>query len=571
MDLTLDKPKSFPILLVEDNPGDARLVEEMLRDVASTDFDVFHVERLAEAREKLMQNGSGCVLLDLSLPDANRLEALMQLRAAAPDVPIVILSGLQDELLAVKAVQEGAQDYLIKGRVDGDSLGRSISYAIERKQSEMVLARKAMHDGLTGLPNRALFLDRLIHAAAWSKRHDSTFCVMFIDLDRFKLINDSLGHEVGDEVLIEVAHRLGTALRNSDTAARFGGDEFIVLCEDISDEQQAIRVADRIINAIEQPLELVNDTMFVSASIGIVVASGTDVDEPEALIREADAAMYRAKKRGVRCELFDNDLRSRVAERQGVEQGLEEALERDEFKVLYQPQIDLQSGEIVGVEALVRWDHPERGLLAPSEFLWLAEETGLIIPIGTSVLKEALRQAEHWRASRPEKELQISVNLSGRQHGDPQLLEVVERALQETSTDPGRLCLEITETVLMEDVDSTFDTLTQLKQLGVKLSVDDFGTGYSSLSSLKRFPIDSLKVDRSFVAGLGEGRGSEDAAIVTAVISLAHTLGLTAIAEGVETADQLEQIKALDCDVAQGFYFARPRPATVIDELLGSE
>jgi two-component system cell cycle response regulator len=283
------------ILLVEDNPGDARLVREMLGDVTSNEFDVQHVERLAEARERLMRNGTGCVLLDLSLPDANRLEALMQLRAAAPDVPIVILSGLQDELLAVKAVQEGAQDYLIKGRVDGEALGRSISYAIERKQSEMELSRRTMHDPLTGLPNRALFLDRLVHAVAWSRRHQSTLSVMFIDLDRFKLINDSLGQEVGDKVLLEVASRLSSTLRGSDTAARFGGDEFCVLCEDITDEQQAVQVADRMIKDLEQPIELDSDTTFVAASVVIVVASGQNVSDPEELVREADAAMHRAK------------------------------------------------------------------------------------------------------------------------------------------------------------------------------------------------------------------------------------------------------------------------------------
>jgi diguanylate cyclase (GGDEF)-like protein len=571
LDLTMNKLKTFPILLVEDNPGDARLVREMLGDVASTEFDVHHVERLAQARERLMHNGTGCVLLDLSLPDANRLEALMQLRAAAPDVPIVILSGLQDELLAVKAVQEGAQDYLIKGRVDGESLGRSINYAIERKQSELELARRAMHDPLTGLANRALFLDRLIHAVSWSRRHRSTFSIMFIDIDRFKLINDSLGNETGDQVLVEVARRLGAALRGSDTAARFGGDEFIVLCEEISDEQQAVRVAERIMKGLEKPLELESDTMFVTASMGIVVASGVDVEDAEALIREADEAMFRAKKRGVRCELFDTELRTRVVERQEMERKLREAVEKQEFRVLYQPQIDLRTGEILGVEALVRWDHPERGLLAPADFIWLAEETGLIVPIGSWVLKEALGQAQKWRAARPDKPLRLCVNLSARQHSDPNLIDLVRESLEETGTDPSTLCLEITETVMMQDVETSFQTLRALRELGVGLSVDDFGTGYSSLGSLKRFPVDSLKVDRSFVAGLGNGRGSEDAAIVTAVISLAHTLGLTAVAEGIESADQLEQLRALDCDIAQGFYFARPRPATVITELLGAE
>jgi diguanylate cyclase len=571
MDLTMNKRSNAPILLVEDNPGDARLVREMLNGGSSREFNVTHVERLAEARAELIQNlGTECVLLDLSLPDARRLEALMQLRAAAPEVPIVILSGLQDELLAIKAVQEGAQDYLIKGRVDSDQLGRAISYAIERKQSERSLEHKATHDPLTGLPNRVLFMDRLTHALAWARRHDTTFAILFIDLDKFKLINDSLGHETGDQVLIEVGCRLDDALRSSDTAARYGGDEFIVLCEDIKDDQQAIRIAQRIIDSLEAPLSLDSDNTFVTASIGVVVAGSDSNADPEMLIREADSAMYRAKKRGVRCELFDNDLRARVAERREIERDLREAIEKQQFRVLYQPQVDLRSGKVVGVEALVRWDHPQRGLLSPADFLSLAEETGLIVPIGNWVLEESLRQAEIWRSARPDSDFQISVNLSAPQHEDPNLVRNIEAALAMTGTDPSNLCLEITETVVMKDVDATLKVLEALKRLGAKLSVDDFGTGYSSLTSLRRFPVDSLKVDRSFVSGLGNGHVPEDAAIVTAVISLAHNLGLTAVAEGIETAEQLAELRAMDCDMAQGFYFARPRPAAAIGEMLGA-
>jgi diguanylate cyclase (GGDEF)-like protein len=570
VDLTVSKPTNSPILLVEDNPGDARLVREMLNGGATRDFDVIHVERLAEARTELIQNvGTECVLLDLSLPDARRLEALMQLRAAAPEVPIVILSGLQDELLAIKAVQEGAQDYLIKGRVDSDQLGRAINYAIERKQGERQLEHKATHDQLTGLPNRVLFMDRLTHALAWSRRHDTTFAILFIDLDRFKLINDSLGHETGDQVLIEVAKRLDDALRSTDTAARYGGDEFIVLCEDIADERQAITIAERIVESVEKPLSLEDDNAFVTASVGVVVASDSNTD-PEILIREADSAMYRAKKRGVRCELFDNDLRARVVERREIERDLREAIEKEQFRVLYQPQIDLRTGEVMGVEALVRWDHPRRGLLSPADFLSLAEETGLIVPIGNWVLQESLRQAEQWRRAKPDGDFQISVNLSAPQHEDPNLIRNVETALAMTGTDPSHLCLEITETVVMKDVDATRKVLESLKGLGTKLSVDDFGTGYSSLTSLRSFPVDSLKVDRSFVSGLGDGHVAEDAAIVTAVISLAHNLGLIAVAEGIETPEQLSALREMDCDMAQGYYFARPRPAAAIGELLGA-
>jgi diguanylate cyclase (GGDEF)-like protein len=571
MDLRLGDHTSAPILLVEDNPGDARLVREMLHGGSSREFNVTHVERLADARAELIQNvGTECVLLDLSLPDAQRLEALMQLRAAAPEVAIVILSGLQDELLAIKAVQEGAQDYLIKGRVDSDQLGRAINYAIERKQGERGLEHKATHDPLTGLPNRVLFMDRLTHALAWSRRHETTFAILFIDLDKFKVINDSLGHETGDQVLIEVGRRLDEALRSSDTAARYGGDEFIVLCEDIKNDQQAIRIAQRITDSLEAPLSLDSDNTFVTASIGVVVGGSDSTADPEMLIREADSAMYRAKKRGVRCELFDNDLRARVAERREIERDLREAIDKQQFRVLYQPQVDLRTGKVVGVEALVRWDHPQRGLLAPADFLSLAEETGLIVPIGNWVLEESLRQAEEWRSARPHSSFQISVNLSAPQHEDPNLISNIEAALAATDTDPSNLCLEITETVVMKDVDATLKVLESLKSIGAKLSVDDFGTGYSSLTSLRRFPVDSLKVDRSFVAGLGNGDFAEDAAIVTAVISLAHNLGLTAVAEGIETAEQLAELRAMDCDMAQGFYFARPRPAAAIGEMLGA-
>ena len=290
--------KSFPVLLVEDNPGDARLVVELLSEATGDAFRVMHVEQLADARQEVMESGTGCVLLDLSLPDAARLEALMQLRAAAPDVPIVILSGLQDELLAVKAVQEGAQDYLVKGRVDGDAIGRSIRYAVERKALEMQTAHKALHDHLTGLPNRDLFHDRLKHAITRAKRHESLLGVMFLDLDGFKPINDTLGHDVGDKLLVALARRLEDGLRGSDTPARFGGDEFVVLCEDVADEQHVIAIAERLQRAIAEPFRIDDHELNVTSSMGIVVSDGREHGAGE-LIRNADEAMYRAKHQGI--------------------------------------------------------------------------------------------------------------------------------------------------------------------------------------------------------------------------------------------------------------------------------
>jgi diguanylate cyclase (GGDEF)-like protein len=526
------------------------------------------VERLAEARQQLMESGAGCVLLDLSLPDASRLEALMQLRAAAPDVPIVILSGLQDELLAVKAVQEGAQDYLIKGRVDGQAIGRSITYAVERKAQEMELAHQAMHDSLTGLPNRTLFLDRLKHAVMRAKRHHSLMGVMFLDLDGFKPINDTHGHEIGDRLLVALAGRLQDGLRASDTAARFGGDEFMILCEDVSDDQDVVNIAQRILKAIDEPFVIGSERLTVSASMGIAITDGRE-DSAESLIRNADSAMYGAKKQGTAYEVFDDGMRSRVHERVEMERELRRATEEGDFRLLYQPQVHLRSGEIVGLEALLRWDHPERGLIEPAEFLWLAEETGLIRRIGDWVLEEACRQARLWREAGPGGgPLRVAVNISAREQGDPGLIDTVRRALAESDIDPASLCLEITEGIVTEDEEGALRTLASLKELGVVLSMGDFGSSQSSLGALKRFPLDILKVHRSFVSELGNQ--PEDAAIVTAVISMAHALGLVTIADGVETREQLEQLKALGCDVGQGFYFARPRPVEAIGELLGT-
>jgi len=568
MTLRLDEAQTFPVLLVEDNRGDARLVQELLKDAETGRFEVLHVERLADARESLMETGAGCVLLDLSLPDASRLEALMQLRAAAPDVPIVILSGLQDELLAIKAVQEGAQDYLVKGRVDGHAIGRSITYAVERKHAEMELSHKAMHDALTGLPNRTLFLDRLKHAVMRAKRHHSVMAVMFVDLNGFKPINDTYGHDVGDRLLVALAGRLQEGLRGSDTAARFGGDEFMILCEDVTGLQDVISIAQRILGTIEEPFVIDDERLEVRASMGIAITDGKG-DTAESLIRNADAAMYGAKEQGVPFEVFDDDIRTRVRERVEMERQLRRSLLEGDFRLLYQPQVDLHSGEIVGLEALLRWDHPTQGLLEPAEFLWLAEETGLMTRIGDWLLQETCRQAAQWQESGPRRTpLRVCVNLSARQHGDPGLVETVRRIVDEAGIDPSSLCLGITERVVMSDADSAIETLRALKGIGVVLSIDDFGSSESSLGALKRFPLDVLKVDQSFVSGLGED--GEDDAIVAAVINMARALDILTVADGVETREQVELLKSFGCDVGQGLYFARPRPAEAIAELLGA-
>jgi diguanylate cyclase (GGDEF)-like protein len=566
---TLDSEAPPRIVLIEDNPGDAVLVREMLRASWPGDFAFEHFDRIAAAREHLLMEEATCILLDLSLPDAHGLEAVDRVQAFAPDVPIVVLSGLDDEDMAVRAVQGGAQDYLIKGRVDDHLVSRSVRYAIERKRAEVALAHQALHDSLTGLPNRALFIDRLKLALARSGRRHSSVAVLFLDLDRFKLINDSLGHEAGDRVLIDVGARLQQALRPGDTVARFGGDEFTALCEDVPSERAVLMIAERMAEAVGMPFALGDGDgeTFLTASIGIAMADGSAHDEgvAESLVRDADAAMYRAKERGKsRVELFDERLRERAVRRLSIESALYRAIERQELRLHYQPQIDLRSGRIVSWEALVRWEHPDRGLLAPAEFVHVAEETGLIVTLGTWVLEEACRQAERW-TSLPGAvaDPTMAVNLSARQLSQPELLDQVARALAGAGLDPQRLCLEVTESVVMEDAGGAEATLTALREMGVQLAIDDFGSGYSALSSLKRFHVDVLKVDRAFVAELG--RDSTDGPIMAAIIDLTHALGLRAVGEGVERADQLAVLRALGCDVGQGFYFGRPQPPEVAE------
>ena len=442
--------------------------------------------------------------------------------------------------------------------------------AIERKRFEAQLAHQAHHDPLTRLPNRVLFMEFLVLALARARRYRSTIAVLFLDLDRFKVVNDSLGHDAGDKLLVALGERLRSVIRPGDTVARFGGDEFTILCEDLSGPQatqQAVEVAERLLDVIHQPFLLEGDEHFLSASIGIALARSGD-DPPDALLRDADAAMYQAKERGKgRWALFDDTMRQSALQRLEIENALHRAIDRGEFRVFYQPCMSIREGRCVGAEALVRWQHPERGLVAPMEFIGLAEETGLVVPLGRWVIDEACRQAARWHAERADPDgFQVSVNLSGRQLAHSELVDQVAAAIEATGIDPSWLSLEITESVLMDDVDATTATLRRLKALGVHLSIDDFGTGYSSLGYLKRFPVDSVKVDRSFVDGLGTD--AEDSAIVAAVVSLGHALGLTVVAEGVETEAQLSELVALGCDQAQGYLFSPPMAALDVHEAM---
>jgi diguanylate cyclase (GGDEF)-like protein/PAS domain S-box-containing protein len=434
----------------------------------------------------------------------------------------------------------------------------------DRMEAEAALTYHALHDPLTGLPNRTLLLDRIEIALARSARHGRAVAVLFLDLDRFKPINDSRGHATGDTVLQTVASRLRAAVRPSDTVGRLGGDEFVVVSEDAS-VWQATALGERLIRALEKPFEVEGDEVFVTVSVGIAIADrAVSADE---LLRDADVAMYQAKQGGrARSEFFDEAMRTEAAQRLEIATALHRAVERDEFETHYQPMVDLNTGAIVGVEALVRWRHPERGLVSPAAFIPMAEEQGLIVPIGDRVLEESCRQWASWRAQFPAREpLILNVNISARQLNRPEFLESIRAAMARHGVDPGSLCLELTESVLMEDVEAERHTLSALRELGVGLAIDDFGTGYSSLTYLKRFPVTGIKIDQTFVAGLG--RDTFDTAIIESVIELAHAVGLHVTAEGVETVEQMLRLRALGCDYAQGYYFARPQPAAALDAL----
>ena len=481
---------------------------------------------------------------------------------------------VRDEEMVIAPPGGLRRTVLVNGQPVYDDVGRQLGGVVaihditDRKRVEAELERRTFRDTLTGLANRALFVDRVAHAIAGMEPGRPPGAVLVIELDNFKLVNDSLGHTVGDRLLVAVADRIAATIRPGDTAARLGGDEFAVLSERFADESEILVFGDHLLATIAEPLELDDRELQVTASIGVALLRER-TQRAEGLVHDADTAVHRAKEHGRRrIELFDADLRGRAVARLDIETALRRALERHELVVEYQPEIRLGDGRIVAVEALVRWNHPERGLIEPDRFVPIAEETGLILPIGRWVLEESCRSAQIWAEANPEDPPMVSVNLSARQLADPDLVGIVREAIAATSIDPAVICLEITESVLMKEAEVSIRSLRALKALGVHLAVDDFGTGYSSLSYLKRFPVDYLKIDRSFVRGLG--RDPEDTAIVSAIVTLAHTLGLTVIAEGVETELQLRELRSLDCSLGQGFYWSKALGTEEIGRLLGA-
>jgi len=447
------------------------------------------------------------------------------------------------------------------------TLGETLNAVASHMEDQVAeLAAQAFYDPLTKLPNRALFVDRLDRMLTRVKRRRGSVAVLFLDLDNFKLVNDSLGHEMGDQLLLAVARRLQGSVRVEDTVARFGGDEFAIAAADIGQQADAVRIAARVAEQLAAPFSLNGQEVYVTSSVGIAL-NRSEHDRPESLLRDADTAMYKAKVNGKsRFEVFSQDMQLQTTERLRLETDLRRAVERGELQVHYQPVVDLPSRRIVEVEALLRWEHARQGFISPAEFVPVAEDSGLIGIIGRWVLTQACRQARIWRdelgAAAPEK---VSVNLSARQFS-PMLVREIQLVLNETGLGPGGLKLEITEGVLMRSEASTFAILQELKELGIDLALDDFGVGYSSLAYLKRFPFSSLKIDRSFVQRIG--RDPEDAAIIRAIVTIARTLHMHIVGEGIETVDQYEHLLSLGCDRGQGYYFARPMPVHAVGELL---
>jgi diguanylate cyclase (GGDEF)-like protein len=583
------------ILIVDDIADNLRVLSASLTERG---YQVRCAKNGSMALITAKKNPPQLILLDIKMPDMDGYQVCAKLKEdeLTKDIPIIFLSALDDVFDKVQGFRVGAVDYITKpfqaeevvvrvqhqlalqaAKAEIIELNTQLEQKVQQRtaqlerviqqlnqeiaqhrQTQSQLSHQALHDALTGLPNRTLFMEYLAKAI---KRHQRErnylFAVLFIDLDRFKIINDSWGHAVGDRLLIAIGGILKESCRQVDTVARLSGDEFTILLEDLPDLPAAIALAERLLDRLNAPIHLEERKVFSGASIGIVFGN-TNYQNGIELLRDADIAMYRAKALGKgRYTIFDREMYTQTIHLSQLETDLRLALERQEFLLYYQPIISLTSGRIIGFEALVRWQHPQTGLIAPGEFIAIAEDTGLIVPLGEWILHEACQQLRTWQTKFPlASSLHISVNLSSRQIKQFDFVEKLQQILADTGLNGENLRLELTETMLMDRGEKTIELLHQIKQLQVQLSIDDFGTGYSSLSYLHRFPVDTLKIDRSFVTLINaEGSNCE---IVNTIITLAHSLGMKAIAEGVETPHQMTHLTNLGCEAAQGFLFSKP-------------
>lgn len=559
---------NIKILLIEDNPGDARLLKTQLSLISAAYYEIQHVESMSEAINALNNEKFDVVLTDLSLPDCDGMETVERILAVNSQMPVIVLSGQENEEFSIKMVQLGAQDYLIKGQGDGHLISRSIRYSIERKHAEQGMKYLAHYDSLTGLANRVLFRERLDYAIARAGRSDTQLAILYIDMDRFKQINDSLGHEAGDALLIEISKRIKSCVRQDDTVARLGGDEFMLLLENMKDMNHAALVSNKIINALSEPCVSGEMELYITPSIGITVYPDDGVNSNE-LLKNADAAMYRAKEKGRnRFQFYGEGMNRESVRRLDLDSKLRSALENDEFILHFQPKFDIKTRRMSGAEALIRWQHPEMGMVPPLDFIPLAEETGLIVPIGEWVIKKACQHMQHWNKQGYEP-IRVAVNLSPRQFHQSEIVDLILDNLMEYEVQPSNFEIEITEGLLMEDTEATIHLLNKLKVWGLHISIDDFGTGYCSLGYLKKFPIDTLKIDRSFVTDILTE--PDDAAIAEAIIALGHTLRLNITAEGIETEDQLKFLNQLNCNEGQGYFYSKPLSADEITRFMNMD
>ncbi|GAB4180930.1 MAG: hypothetical protein Kow00100_22750 [Geothermobacteraceae bacterium] len=572
----------FHILIVDDDEDDVLIARDLLEEVVGTSYQVEWLADYDRALAALLAGEADACLLDYRLGARTGLDLLREARAGSCEMPIIVLTGQNDREIDLEAMEAGASDYLVKSQLNAPLLERSIRYAIERARSEKRLAELAQFDHLTGLPNRVLLQDRLEQSLALARRNGQTLAVLFLDLDRFKIINDTLGHAAGDRLLQSVAERLNACLepaeeavlehkaclmrvaerlrgnlRRSDTVARLGGDEFVVVLSSIVREDDAALVARRILAEVRKPIALDEREIYTTASIGIALFPG-DAQSVEDLIRLADVAMYQAKDGGGdRYQFFSREMNEKAFERLTLENRLRHGWQAREFVLNYQPKFRLDTLRVSGVEALLRWLPVDGPAVSPGKFIPVLEEIGLIDQVGAWVLNQACSDLNLWMAAGHDP-VPVAVNVSGAQLKKTGFVELVRAILEENRIDPRLLELELTESILMADVERAVKTLAGLAELGVAVSIDDFGTGYSSLSYLKNFPVAKLKIDRSFIANVGCDRGDE--AIARSVVDLARHFGMSVVAEGIETRQQLDFVRALGCEEGQGFLLGRPKP-----------
>lgn len=546
------------ILLVEDDDGDAAILRGLLRRQKNTVTELDHVVSLGDALLYLESNSPAVVLLDMNLPDSSGLNTVNRLQEAHPDLPLVVLSGQDNEDFAIEILNHGVQDYLVKWEGSAQTILRSIRYAIERKRTDLRLNHLAHFDRLTNLPNRQYFQEQLEAALSRANRGGHQVALFFLDLDNFKTVNDTLGHHAGDELLVAATDSLQQVLRNNDTLARLGGDEFAVIAEDINGSIDAQKIGERLLTALRSPCSIEGRIIRVSASIGVALYPD-DTRDKNALLKNADIAMYQAKAGGRDAlHFFTESMQKQLMDHHQMTTELREAIDSDQLFLEYQPKYNLSDRSIVGAEALVRWQHPSRGRLAPGEFISLAESNGQIADLGAWVLSKACEQMAHWLAQGLAVP-QLSVNVSPLQFSQSDFVAQVERTLKKYSVPPELLQLELTETLLMEDSEHLQNTLSKLKSLGLQLAIDDFGTGYSCLQYLRSFPVDVLKIDKSFVSDIGTSRDGD--AICAIIISIARQLQLEPVAEGLETEEQLKFLADHNCTIGQGFLLAKPMSA----------